>query len=62
MKGGRYPKLTYPQLRVIDAWFSQGVRNKSPPAKTLAAQIGCSLTTLYDAAGRRGAYRDAVRG
>lgn len=62
MKTGRRPALTYPKLRQIDAWFSQGVRNKKPPAKTLAAQLGVSIGTIYDAAQRRNGYRDCGRG
>jgi IS30 family transposase len=51
---GRRPKLTYPQLRQIDHWYAM----RRLPAKTLAARLGCSKQTIYDALKRRGGYRD----
>jgi hypothetical protein len=59
--GGRRQVVTYPKLRLIDAWYAQFQRNKSPGAKVIAAQLGISLTTLYNAAARRGSYREAAR-
>lgn len=58
---GRPPALTYPKLRVVDEWMAQGVRNKDPSARVLAAQLGCSVSVLYAAAARIGAYRDCPK-
>jgi hypothetical protein len=58
MRPGRHPVLSYPKLRLIDAWFSQNKRNKSPPAKTMAIDLGISIKTLADAARRRRGYAD----
>jgi hypothetical protein len=53
---GRPHALTYPKIRVIDEWWRQGVRNKTPSRKVLAARLGISLQTLTSAAKRRYAY------
>jgi hypothetical protein len=58
MSGGRPHRLTYPNLRAIDRWFGQPKRNKSPPAKVFAHHLGVSISTLYNAAARRDAYKD----
>ncbi len=53
---GRPHKLSYPKIRRIDAWRAQPTRNKSPPWKVMAYQIGVSLRTLYNVTLRRGGY------
>jgi hypothetical protein len=53
---GRRQLVTLPKLRTIDRWYAQSTRNKSPPAKVLAHQLGLSISTIYNAASRRGAY------
>ena len=51
------PRLVAPAtLRLIDRWFAQPSRNKTPPAKVLAYTLGISLSTLYNAASRRDRY------
>jgi hypothetical protein len=53
---GRRHVVTYPTLRLIDRWFAQGVRNKTPPSKVFAHRLKISISTLYNAASRRDAY------
>ena len=56
MTGGRPHKLTYPKLRLIDAWWAQGGRMKRPGRKVMAARFGVCIRTLENAAKRKYAY------
>jgi hypothetical protein len=53
---GRYPKLSYPDLRRIDAW---AVKRKIS-ARAMARVLGVALNTFYDAWKRRNAYRECA--
>lgn len=57
---GRMPKLTYPQLRLIDNWHARTVRK--PMLKQIAWEMGCHPNTVMAAAQRRGAYAECPRG
>ena len=54
----RTPKLTYPQLRRIDAWG----KSRRISAAAMSRVLGISRNTLYDAWARRRAYRGCARG
>jgi hypothetical protein len=58
---GRPHKLTYPQIRRIDAWRAQPRRNKTPPWKTMAHSMGVSVRTLYNVVSRRYGYAKVPR-
>lgn len=55
---GRHAKLTFPQLRRIDSWFSE----RKWSAMVMCRMLGISIKTLYDAANRRGGYKEIARG
>lgn len=52
MMAGRRPKLTYIDLRRVDAWW----RCRSKSVKVMAYEMRINHRTLYDAALRRRAY------
>jgi hypothetical protein len=65
MKAGRPPKLTYPALRQIDSWMERKAgcrRLRRVAVRLICRRLGVSADTVYDAANRRGAYRDCARG
>lgn len=59
--GGRFPKLTYPQLRMLDAWYAKPGHYKDPPWKVMMRNLGVSRRTLEDAVHRRGGYVECQR-
>lgn len=60
MKAGRHPKLTYPKLRRIDAWYAERIKFKEP-MKTIAGELGISINTLMAAAKRIRGYEGIPR-
>jgi hypothetical protein len=48
--------LTYPKIRLIDAWRAQGVRFKNPSYKIMAHRLGVSIRTLKNAVSRTYGY------
>jgi hypothetical protein len=59
---GRPHALTYSKIRRIDVWRAQPTRNKTPPWKVMAHQMGVSLRTLYNVTHRRDGYAKVPRG
>lgn len=51
---GRRPKLTFPALKRIDAWW----KHRKWSAAVMARIVGVHRNTVYDAALRRRAYRE----
>jgi hypothetical protein len=54
---GRNPKLTFPKLRQIDAWWV----DRKWSVKVMGRMVGASTKTIYNAALRRGGYTGCPR-
>lgn len=57
MSGGCPPKLTYPDLRRIDAWMAE----RRLSVRAMSRILGVMSTTIYDAHRRIRAYRNCPR-